>query len=173
MELADDVVSGRCIEPALYIPKTLEQLLSDGGTLSLHETVYHAGRLLGGLGYLHACGVVHRDIKAANVIFVHGQAKLADPGLVRYKGGRQTVICTQNAAPEGPGEPIADLYSFGKLMLEMMPAGNSQENVRLREIALKACEKCPENRYQSAGEVVADLAELERRLTGTLVGGKS
>ena len=40
-----------------------------------------ANELLDGLSFLHKHGLVHRDIKPDNIIFVNGKAKLSDPGL--------------------------------------------------------------------------------------------
>ena len=88
--------------------------------------------LLSALGYAHARGVVHRDVKAENVLFDDaGRALLADFGIALRKdhGPRVTtaglaVGSTAYMAPEqARGEEVdgsADLYSVGVLAWEML-----------------------------------------------------
>ena len=88
--------------------------------------------LLEALGYAHARGVVHRDVKAENVLFDDaGRALLADFGIALRKdhGPRVTtaglaVGSTAYMAPEqARGEEVdgsADLYSVGVLAWEML-----------------------------------------------------
>jgi WNK lysine deficient protein kinase len=85
-------------------------------------------QVLDGLAYLHAHGVIHRDLKCDN-IFVNGsqgQVKIGDLGLaaVRLAAAARCVVGTPEfMAPEVYAEAydeLADVYSFGMCVLEMV-----------------------------------------------------
>jgi tRNA A-37 threonylcarbamoyl transferase component Bud32 len=88
--------------------------------------------LLGALDYAHAHGVVHRDVKAENVLFDDaGRPLLADFGIALRKGNSPRVTMaglavgsTAYMPPEqARGEEVdsrADLYSVGVLAWEML-----------------------------------------------------
>ena len=67
------------------------------------------------LGHLH--GLIHRDLKPSNVIFINGEPKLADLGLVTGEDDAQSFVGTEGYLPrEGPGPVAADLYALGIVM---------------------------------------------------------
>jgi eukaryotic-like serine/threonine-protein kinase len=69
------------------------------------------------LEHLHQNGLVHRDVKPPNIIFVNGVAKLADIGLVTGVDTARSYMGTEGFAdPEGPGTAQADLFSLGKVL---------------------------------------------------------
>lgn len=85
-----------------------------------------------GLGYLHSQGIVHRDVKPANILLdEHGVPKLTDLGSARQID-RKTRITKAGAilgtyaylAPEqiqsGDAGPAADLYSLGVCLFEAL-----------------------------------------------------
>lgn len=184
MELADSVESERearvdesppqAFSTALYSPRTLRSELAHGRRLSPTVAAQCVLRLAKALGYLHAQGLVHRDIKPGNVIFVSGQPKLADIGLVTDVGSSQSFVGTEGfIPPEGPGTPQADLYALGKLLYELASGCDRLEFPRLppdiaawpdreaylelNEIMSRACAPAPSARYGSATELEAEL----------------
>jgi len=164
---------------AAYVPRTLQEELDRRGRILVRECVPLATALAAALQYLHAHGLVHRDVKPSNVIFVHGVPKLADIGLVSAAGNTGSIVGTEGyLPPEGPGSPQADLYALGKLLYEISTGLSRTEYPRLphnlrqlpdaaallefNEVLLRACARETHRRYARADELLADLALLER-----------
>jgi serine/threonine protein kinase len=72
MELADDVASGQEIDPEKYSPRTLAHDLAERRRLPLEECHRVGLAIASALEFLHARGLVHRDVKPGNVVFVNG-----------------------------------------------------------------------------------------------------
>ncbi|KAI5961505.1 CDC15 [Candida margitis] len=91
------------------------------------EIVKYVREVLAGLNYLHEQGVVHRDVKAANVLLTDkGEVKLADFGVASKVSSQHfTVVGTPNwMAPEtvlgGEGLCTAsDIWSLGATIIEL------------------------------------------------------
>ena len=64
--------------------RTLEEIIDDGGTLDLEETVEVAEQIAAGLDYAHSRRVLHRDLKPSNILLDgEGNVKISDFGIAR------------------------------------------------------------------------------------------
>lgn len=61
-----------------YRPLTLEAMIRANDRLPVPECVRIAATLADGLPYRHDQGLVHRDSKHSNIVFVDGVPKLAE-----------------------------------------------------------------------------------------------
>ncbi len=111
--------------------------LTVSGPLPLSQVLVYGRQIAEGLAAAHAQGIVHRDLKAENVLIAQaGQpaAKILDFGLVRElqaESGEESLTRTgvvlgtlRTVAPEQARGyavgPRADLFSFGVLLYEMV-----------------------------------------------------
>jgi serine/threonine protein kinase len=126
--------------------KTLREIVAERGPLPAHEVARLIRQIAGALDAAHAAGVVHCDVKPANVIVdPEGLAKLTDFGIARAARDRdeQELLGTARyIAPErvegGPVTARTDVYGLGLVAYELLtgrPAfdgGTSEELVRER-----------------------------------------
>ena len=126
------------------------------------------------LQYAHDHGIVHCDIKPENLLLdKNGRAKIADFGIARILGAAPSQTAEiagtpQYMAPEQQVEAQkadhrSDIYSLGVVLYELLtgelpgdklqaPSRKVLIDVRLDEIVLRALQKTPELRYQTAAE---------------------
>ncbi len=115
-----------------YLSHDLTGLLNHPTFKLEHAHKKHLGKqLFEGLNYLHRRGVLHRDIKAANILVSNtGQLKLADFGLARFYSKRgktdytNRVITIWYRSPElllGETQygPAVDIWSAACVMVEI------------------------------------------------------
>ena len=141
-------------DPATHTPfivmefvrgQPLSRVLRDAaGKLDLDTALRYALEIAEALAYAHSQGVVHGDIKPANVLITgDGHPKIADFGVARLshgltKPGGKIFGSPAYMAPEqlsgGPADARSDLFSLGVMLYSMLTGfrpfqGNSAETV--------------------------------------------
>ena len=114
----------------------------DGGTLrsrirqapiSLPDACRYIREIADALDYIHRKGIIHRDIKASNVLLdADGNCYLADFGIARNSSEETQLTSTGNVLgtveyvapemfePDYKADPRSDFYSLGILLYEMV-----------------------------------------------------
>ncbi len=176
MELADDAGGRKPVRdnlPEHYRPLTLQDVLSSG-SVRLDTAVEVVIRLLRGLFRLHAVGLAHRDIKPANIVFIEGQPKLADIGMITTNTATPSQVGTPDyMPPDKRMDFTADTYALGRVLYELVVPEASAESPslpeslsetsdnwdldRLNKVLATACAPVAEERYQHAGRMLEDL----------------
>jgi serine/threonine protein kinase len=123
------------------------------GSLSA-DRVARLGAELGlALAFVHGRGVVHRDVKPANILLSPSGAKLADFGIARIVDGARhtstglTIGTAPYLSPEqvqgGAVGPAADVYALGLVLLECL-TGKREYTGGPVEVALARLHRSPE-----------------------------
>ena len=181
MELGDDIAQGRNIQPAVYQPHTLEaQIFSLRKRLSIKECTDIGIHLSEALYQFHSNGLLHRDVKPANIIYAHGVPKLTDIGLVsKIDDLSDNQIGTEGFSPiEGSNSVASDIYSLGKTLYEAATGldrkqfptppkswKNTLERdafAELNDVLTTACHPDVNFRYSNCMDMHSDLLCMKR-----------
>eukprot|EP00891_Asterochloris_glomerata_P004283 jgi/Astpho2/4283/e_gw1.00064.64.1_t len=136
----------------------LLSLVQQKGRLGDREARSLFRQLLEAVAFLHSQGILHRDIKLANILLTaEGQVKLADFGLAAVMESpdceRHTICGTPNyiaaeIAQQQPYSMAADVWSLGVVLFAMLTGkppfqadkvAGTLERVRTAELQCPAC----------------------------------
>jgi serine/threonine-protein kinase len=133
--------------------RTLADMLHARGRLTADQAADVAIEVAGALAFAHQSGVVHRDVKPANILIANtGQVKVADFGIARAVNSGAEDNLTQTGAVMGTAtyfspeqaqgaqpDPRSDLYSLGIVLYEMVCGqppfiGDSQVAIAYKQV---------------------------------------
>lgn len=156
--------------------QTLQDLIRENKKLSVETTLRIAHQIASGLAAAHARGVVHRDVKPANILIENGiqRVKIADFGLARVvldasglTSQGKTVGTPSYMAPEQvDGLEVdcrADLFSLGCVIYAML-TGHTPFRAGNTLAVLQAVSKREHVPLDSVVDVPEGLSQLVDRL---------
>lgn len=119
----------RLIVMELVQGETLEALVARMGVLVPDEAAFVVDQVLSALAHTHGAGIVHCDIKPANVmVTAHGGVKIMDFGTARVRGRGDARTSLMGTPAYMPPEQLlgreidgrADLYAVGVLFYRLI-----------------------------------------------------
>jgi hypothetical protein len=158
----------------------IEALRRAGERMTLRQVLVVARAIARGLGAIHDAGLIHRDLRPANILLgKKGAIKITDVGVAARRA-------TDYGAPEQffdkEVDARADLYALGVIVHELVTGAHLSVlhplNLRswpmlqppsslrpdaprgLDHVIAKAVKVAPRQRYRTAGELLADLEEV-------------
>jgi predicted Ser/Thr protein kinase len=127
--------------------RDLKQILAAGQVLRASEVARIVADVAVALDYAHSLGVVHRDVKPANIILTaDGTAKITDFGIARLETSNLTVdgqfIGTPNfMSPEQiTGKPVdgrSDIFSLGVVLFTLLTGQRPFGGDTMHEVTLR------------------------------------
>ena len=149
------------------------------GPVDAETACWITQRILSGLYYLHFAGIVHRDVKPANIIvnFTTHIATLVDFGLSKLKpdgtpdpsGYTPFFGAPEQIAGKAP-LPESDIYSLGMTMLYILGGDIRSKSLPdpvpglLKDFIYAMIREDPMKRPKSCKELNEELGEMRKRL---------
>jgi serine/threonine-protein kinase len=112
--------------------ESLREKLQREKQLSIDESIQIVCEVAEALGYAHANGIIHRDVKPENILLQGGHALVADFGIARLaerdgekltKTGMAVGTAAYMSPEQAAGEPTdarSDIYALGCVLYEML-----------------------------------------------------
>jgi len=161
---------------------TLAEVMK-AGRLQTREALDYAGQVARGLAAAHTHGVVHRDVKPANLFLTTtGIVKILDFGLARIRGASAESAEETTAEVTGPGlvlgtvsymspeqargEPLdarSDLFSLGAVLYEMLSGRHPFRRNSSAETASAILRDAPADLGRLGGEAPGAVKRLVGR----------
>jgi hypothetical protein len=154
----------------------LEALLRKGGPLEVKEVLRIGIQAARGLAAAHRQGLVHRDVKPANILLENGvqRVKLTDFGLARAaddasltRSGLIAGTPLYMSPEQAAGEPIdarADLFSLGSVLYEMCTGRPAFRAPSMVAVIRRVCDEAPRPIRDLNPEIPEPLCRLIGRL---------
>jgi len=132
-DIGQDDTSGVSFIAMEYVEgNNLKEVMAQGRALSFEQIADIIGQVAEALDFAHSKGIVHRDVKPANVILLDGyRAKITDFGIAKIASGASNLTTTGQflgtpnyMAPEQiKGAPVdgrTDIFSLGICLYECL-----------------------------------------------------
>ena len=164
--------SGR---PYLVMPYhrhgSLEARIRVGGPLTLEQALRLGVKMAGAIESAHRLGIVHRDVKPANILLTdYDEPQLADFGIAQIAGGFRTATGTVTGSPAytapevlagDPPVPAADVYGLGATVFSALTGHAAFERLSGEQVVAQflriTTQPVPDLREHGIPEDVAEV----------------
>jgi len=166
------VADGRAYLAVAYVAgRSLAEQLQAEGPLAVIDVARIAAQLGAALDALHRRGLVHRDVKPANVMIAKDAgAALTDFGLAKGTGytvltrAGQVVGTMDYLAPElirgGSATPATDIYALGCVLVECLTGAPPFGHRDLFEVGAAHLDEIPPDPSEARPDVSAAVSEV-------------
>src|SRR5262245_13474821 len=154
----------------------LEALLRKGGPLEIKEVLRIGIQVASGLAAAHKHGLIHRDVKPANILLENGvqRVKITDFGLARAaddasltQSGVIAGTPTYMSPEQANGEPVdhrSDLFSLGSVLYEMCSGRAAFRAPNTAAVLRRVSEETPRPIREVNPDIPGQLCRLIDRL---------
>ncbi|NOY80845.1 MAG: serine/threonine protein kinase [Kiritimatiellaeota bacterium] len=157
-------------------PNLSDALDDRGGRLDSDEAVRIVTEIAAGLREFEKRGIVHRDVKPANIILTDDGAKLADMGLARRLNDDAALTTTREVvgtphymSPEQVRDPKhldarSDIYSLGATFYHMVTGVYPFEGETAHSVIMRLLREKPRPARRRAPDVPRPVSEVIARM---------
>jgi hypothetical protein len=128
-DVVDDAYGRPCLVLEFVQGISLDKVAGDA-PLTLSQTLDYVSQIARALSYAHGNGIVHRDVKPANIMLTpDGRAKLSDFGIAKIEGTTLTIAGQVLGTPafmspeQCMGNPVdfrSDIFSLGTVLYTLL-----------------------------------------------------
>jgi tetratricopeptide (TPR) repeat protein/predicted Ser/Thr protein kinase len=162
------------IAMAYYDGQTLQDRMASEASIAVDETISIIIQLAQGLQKAHEKGIVHRDVKPANVVVTNaGDVKIVDFGLAKLKGqdkltkDESTLGTINYMSPEQAGgtdiDARTDIWSLGIILYEMLTGKSPFEGDYDQAVIYNILNGTPEPVHNLKKDLPAELNDVVQK----------
>ncbi len=155
--------------------ETLGKRLERGDRFSVKQIIRFMLQVANALDYAHGKGIVHRDVKPDNILFMpDGETiKLADFGIAHRSDCSETQVGTILGTPrymspeQACGEPLdgrSDLFSLGVILYELITGEKAFKSTSMNTLVAEIVSKQPEYLRKVPEGIPRGLHNILKRL---------